>query len=264
MNTFIYRSTVFLCVLLGATFIVRELPAASVESRVKKLEQQLKVMQATASHNNQRLAEALATFEQVREEMAAFRGTIGKIAHHSTSDMSQRQKDLTELDYRLTRMEERFATVSSTLREVAAVKTNKKDKTAAQELLYQQAFSELTHRNYQAAVRTFKRFVQKYPKSNLADNAQYWVGECYFAMGDFQKAILEFQTVLKKYPNGNKTPAALLKQGFSFVELKSYADAKAFLEKVIRTYPKTPEALQAKEKLVHVDKLIQQASKGTP
>jgi len=233
--------------------------------RLESLERQLKELKETAEFNNQRFAEALATFEQVREEMAKLRGMIEKIGHETKQDKEQRQQGLQEMEYRLTRMEETLVTVAATIKEVAAVKIKQKDKEESVEaLLYQQAFSELTQRNYETASRIFSQFVKKYPRSSLADNAQYWIGECSFAMGDFQKAILAFQRGVKKYPAGNKVPAAILKQGYSFFELKSYADAKAFLEKVIHDYPKTPEAIQAREKLKQVEKLIQEVPAGTP
>ena len=58
--------------------------------------------------------------------------------------------------------------------------------------------------------------MEKYPKSNSADNAQFWIGEIYYREKWYEKAILEYQKVIENYPQGNKISAALLKQGLHF------------------------------------------------
>jgi tol-pal system protein YbgF len=181
-------------------------------------------------------------------------------------DAKDRNQQLQKMDHRLNRMDERFADMRIAVNDVAEFKgkgtPTKKEKT--EKLLYEEAFSELTQKNYKTASQLFHRYIQKYPKSSLADNAQYWKGECFFALGDFEKAILEFQKVIKRYPRGNKVPAAILKQGYAFVQLKAYADAKAFFELLIAEYPKTQEAFQAKEKIAEVEQLMAEAAKENP
>jgi tol-pal system protein YbgF len=104
-------------------------------------------------------------------------------------------------------------------------------------------------KDYRGAIAQFKRFLRKYPKSNFADNAQYWVGESYYALKEFDQAILEFDVVRRKYPNGDKVPAALLKQGYAFAELGDRVDARLILQEVIDRYPKSREAQKAKSKV---------------
>lgn len=234
--------------------------AQSTEERLAKLEAEFKELQQTSSYNNQRFAEALAIFEQIRQEMAELKGEFEKVRYALTQGSEGHQKNMLEFDHRLSRVEERVGTIADGLQEVAALQPGGETLQGkkAQEALYQEAFSELTRRNYQVALGKFTEFVKKYPKSTLADNGQYWAGECYFAMGDFQKAILEFQKVVSNYAHGNKLPAAMLKQGISFMELKSYADAKIFLETVVQKHPHSPEALQARERLMSVEELLKE------
>ncbi|MGH7834276.1 MAG: tol-pal system protein YbgF, partial [Candidatus Binatia bacterium] len=92
-------------------------------------------------------------------------------------------------------------------------------------------------------------FLKNNPNSELADNAQYWIGECHYALKEFDQAILEFDAVRRKYPNGDKVPAALLKQGFAFAELGDRVDARLILQEVIERYPLSAEATKAKERL---------------
>jgi tol-pal system protein YbgF len=97
------------------------------------------------------------------------------------------------------------------------------------------------------AVSALHAFLQHYPRNDYADNAQYWLGEVYYAQKDYQHALAEFRATIETYPRGNKVPDALLKVGFCYASLGQADKAKAVLEQVINLYPKTePAALAAK------------------
>ena len=114
---------------------------------------------------------------------------------------------------------------------------------------YEEARKLLERKDYKGSIDKFKRFLKKYPQSEYADNAQYWIGESYYALREFDQAILEFDVVRRKYPKGDKVPAARLKQGFAFAELGDKVDARLILQELIDRYPQSPEALKAKQKL---------------
>ncbi len=115
--------------------------------------------------------------------------------------------------------------------------------------LYDLNLSLYREEKFDEAVSGFKNFLSKYPKSDLADNAQFWIGECYMAQGRFEQAILAYQDVLKKYPKGNKVPGSMLRQAIAFYEIKDKTSAKLLLNKLIKQYPKSNEAAIAKKKL---------------
>ena len=102
---------------------------------------------------------------------------------------------------------------------------------------------------YEEAIAGFKNFIKKFPRSELADNAQYWVGESYMGLKQYEQAILAFQSVIKKYPKGNKVPNAILRQALAFYEIKDKTSARLLLKKLIKKYPKSSEAKIAKAKL---------------
>ncbi|MFQ5542609.1 MAG: tol-pal system protein YbgF [Candidatus Binatia bacterium] len=114
---------------------------------------------------------------------------------------------------------------------------------------YDRAWKLIERKDYRGAIARFKRFLKKHSKSEYADNAQYWIGESYYAIRQFDQAILEFDAVRRKYPNGDKVPAALLKQGFAFAELGDKVDARLILQELIVRYPDSKEAVKAKEKV---------------
>ena len=118
---------------------------------------------------------------------------------------------------------------------------------------YEDAWKRLRERDYRGAIEQFKKFVEQHADSNLADNAQYWIGESYYALQDFDEAILEFDLVRKKYPDGDKVPAAWLKIGYAFAELGNRTDARLILQEVINRYPRSREAEKAQEKIRALD-----------
>jgi len=114
---------------------------------------------------------------------------------------------------------------------------------------YDHAMTLFKEGKYEEAIASFKDFLQKYPTSDLADNAQFWIGESYMAMKQYEKAILAYQEVIKKYPDGNKVPGAMLKQALAFYEIKDKVSARLLLKKIIRKYPNSNEARIAAAKL---------------
>ena len=115
--------------------------------------------------------------------------------------------------------------------------------------IYNEALRLYKRGKYKNARELFKELLKAYPKSSLAGNAQFWIGETYFCEKRFEEAILAYQKVIKKYPKNIKVPGALLKQALSFELLGDKATAKVLLKQLIREYPKTKQAKIAKRKL---------------
>ncbi|MBI2090831.1 MAG: tol-pal system protein YbgF [Deltaproteobacteria bacterium] len=114
---------------------------------------------------------------------------------------------------------------------------------------YEAALALMERKDYRGAIARFQDFLKKHPESDLADNAQYWIGEGHYALREFDQAILEFDAVRRKYPKGDKVPAALLKLGFAFSELGDKVDARLILQELMDRYPQSEEALKAQQKL---------------
>ena len=115
--------------------------------------------------------------------------------------------------------------------------------------LYDTSLSFYKEGKIEEAAAGFNNFIEKYPKSDLADNAQFWIGECFMSLKQFEQAILAFQKVIKNYPQGNKVPPALLRQAVAFYEIKDKTSSRLLLKKIIKKYPDSSEAKIAKAKL---------------
>jgi tol-pal system protein YbgF len=118
---------------------------------------------------------------------------------------------------------------------------------------YQVAFELLKEERYDMASTAFKEFLQKFPNSDLAANAQYWLGESYYANNKYEQALKEFELVIKDYPDSSKVPDALLKMGYCNYSLKRWDAARTTLSRVQADYPETTAARLAGQYLKRMD-----------
>lgn len=130
---------------------------------------------------------------------------------------------------------------------VQAIKSGAGKETDLQ--IYQRGAEALDGKRYADARAIWNELLTKFPKSDYADNARYWMGESYYAEKDFASAILEFDKVVRDYPGGDKVPAALLKQGLAFLEIGEKEGGVATLQDLVKKYPKSEEAKKARDRL---------------
>jgi tol-pal system protein YbgF len=105
---------------------------------------------------------------------------------------------------------------------------------------YRYARGFLLSGDYDKAAATLKAFIAAHPKDVLAGNATYWLGETYYARGQFSAAAIHFAQGFKKYPKSQKAPDNLLKLGMSFAKLGKRAEACASLFALRQRYPRAP------------------------
>jgi tol-pal system protein YbgF len=118
--------------------------------------------------------------------------------------------------------------------------------------LYDQAMQLFRSGDFPGAREGFTRFLGLYPATDLAGNAQFWLGECYFAEKKYDEAIVAYDKVVKDYPKSEKVSSALLKMGMAFLEKGDKKTGVILLKKVIREYPQSNQAQIAQRKLAQV------------
>ena len=125
---------------------------------------------------------------------------------------------------------------------------------SAEKAAYQAAFDTLKEGRYKQAKTELKTFLDKYPNSSFAGNAQYWLGEAHYVTRNFDQGVVEFEKVLKNYPTSNKVPDAMLKLGYTFYERKQFDQAKAVLQDLRERFSKTTAARLATKRLDRIRK----------
>lgn len=116
-------------------------------------------------------------------------------------------------------------------------------------LTYQNAYRDYQKGNYDLAISGFKEFIQKYPDSDLSDNASYWIGESLYSQKKYRESIAQFDSVVNDYPKSEKVPSALLKKGYAYISLGEKAQGIVQLQYVVHEHPKSSEAAKALEEL---------------
>jgi tol-pal system protein YbgF len=115
--------------------------------------------------------------------------------------------------------------------------------------VYNMAYADYLKGNFDLATDGFKIYRDNFPDSPLADNALYWIGECFFSQRKFNEAIDEFNNLILNYPQGDKIAAAYLKKGLSLAELRRKDEALVVFKLLVSKYPLEEEARIAQEKI---------------
>ncbi len=221
--------------------------------------------------NNQSLIELANQVDQLQSQTAALRGEIETLRFELDGG-SSRQRDLyLDVDQRLQVLESRSARpVAPSLASDPSVAGGDNSTaadgssgllsgtTVASEFPvpagtdrdnYQFAIDLLRAGQYVDSRNAFVQFLQAFPTSPLADNAQYWLAETRYVQQDFSSALSEFEKVINVYPDSAQVPGAVLKIGFCYYELERWDDARTALERVVREYPDTTAARLAVQRL---------------
>lgn len=119
----------------------------------------------------------------------------------------------------------------------------------AGQTIYDRGYTLYHQGRYLDAESSFQRFIQAHAGTELADNAQFWIGESRFARGDMMGALLAFQEVLDRYPGGNKVADSLLKAADCLMRLDNADAGIERYHEVVRRFPGSAAAAMAEERL---------------
>jgi tol-pal system protein YbgF len=119
--------------------------------------------------------------------------------------------------------------------------------------LYRSAFQQVKDKKYNDSIDTFNAFLYLFPQSNYASNAQYWLSESIYALGDFSNAMINFAKVVEKYPNSSKIADAKLKIGYCYYSIKKWKEARFIFSNIIKKYPNTSLSQLADKKIKSMD-----------
>ncbi len=120
---------------------------------------------------------------------------------------------------------------------------------AKEKLYYDAAFDLIKAKDFDKASQAFGAFLRKYPNSQYAGNAQYWLGEVNLAKGDLQGAGQAFAKVSQLYPKHAKVPDSLYKLADVERRLGHTDKVKGILQQVVAQYPGTSAAQLAQRDL---------------
>ena len=242
----------------------------------KSLNEDKKFLKGDQESLRLHFAQVEADLVEIKDKIQGLTGKVeenshllkGTIEEETTKDdaMVSQMKELSsvvdELKSRIEKIESSLSFKPSVNKEMTGLKmalpiqgTLQKDIFPPQEQklteseVYDRALGLYRDDRYEEAMAGFKNFLKLYPKSDLADNAHFWIGECHRALAKYEEAILAYQRAINGYPKGNKVPAAMLQQAFAFEKIDDKTTANLVLKKLVKNFPKTKEAEIARKRL---------------
>ncbi len=111
---------------------------------------------------------------------------------------------------------------------------------------YDHAYGLILRRDYEGAQKAFSRFLEVHGTSGLAGNAQYWLGESFYARQQYRRAADAFLAGYTKYSRSSKAPGSLLKLGMTLFRLGQKNAGCASLGELSRKFPKASKAIKTR------------------
>jgi tol-pal system protein YbgF len=115
--------------------------------------------------------------------------------------------------------------------------------------LYEQAYADYAGGQWSIAIQGFEMYLKTYPKSELADDAQYYIGESHASASNHKDAVAAYQRVISDYPNSDMLPEAWYKLGMSYDRLGDPNRARSAFEEVVKKFPQSAAGGLAKQSL---------------
>ena len=281
MKHLLYITLLFLMAIITgcaarSDVIVLDDRLASVEGQIEQEKNRLEKYGQTVDSKEQDLrsqsARLRVEIESLREQIGILTGRLEEVEYlvreerknledagkNKASELGRMQDNLSQYDNRIARIEE-YLDMETVRAPSAAVPSQPKEPSTKVDRLagtehemYSKAKQAFDAGNLDAARDGFQEMLKRYPQSNNADNAQFWIGEIYYQEKWFEKAIVEYQKVIENYPKGNKVKSALLKQGYAFLNIGDKSNARIILKELIKKYPDSSEAQIANRKLSQI------------
>jgi tol-pal system protein YbgF len=203
-----------------------------VQIKLRELEGRIDRIERVVS--NQSLLDMAQRVDKLESNIRGLNGQVDELQNNSNT-LAKQQRDLySDLDRRL---------------QSSAPPTAPLAQNDLQQQQYNRAFEALKSAQYPAAIDGFRQFLQTYPDSPLAENAQYWLGEAFYVTRDYAQAAEAFSSVQTRWPQSRKAADAMLKLGFSQFELRRFPEARTTLSDVTQRFPGTEAARLAADRL---------------
>ena len=214
------------------------------------------IRQAPQAHSGKQQdshADVLQAVDNLQAELQQLRGKLEEQEHQIMQLQAQQRKLYADIDERLAALSGQTArsdevAVETQANPQATASAAQPDLHEAPEL-YQQAYTKVREKRYSDARQLFEELLKRYPKSSLAPNAHYWLGELYLLDNDNESARTAFAVIVREFPKHHKAADALLKLGLMDLFDGKADAADRYFRQVIEQFPQSASAKVAKQQL---------------
>ena len=229
-------------VAVGCASSGKQKPVTAVDKQTTRINQMLEQVDKNA-----------ASIRETKNELAALSKRLADIENKINTNVMDQGASVQEIKENLSFMNDQILRLDSSMRSkrpierppaASVFKPGGFDAMTA----YKGALDEYYARRYESAISGFTELLTVAPNHDLADNAQYWIGESYYAIGSFAKALEAFHKVFD-HEKSNKLSDAHFKIALTHVRLGDTDAAKEEFKAVIQNYPGTSAAKYAADQL---------------
>jgi tol-pal system protein YbgF len=237
-----------------------------LQTQVQQLQEQMTAMQRSFDERMGIMKDLVQkdtdTVNKLTGAIETLQQTLAKQQTDASTRSDQLSGQLQALNDSLDELKVRLAKVTKQLEDMQAAQQSIQAQQAQQQqqqqalaqapppdVLYNNAIRDYNGAKADLATQEFSDYIKYYPNTDLAGNCYFYLGELAFRQGNYQQAAQNYDQVLQNFPSGNKAASAQLKKGFALIELGKQDDGVIELRHLIARYPRSPEALQARERL---------------
>ena len=191
--------------------------------------------------------------------IAEIESKISKFENSMKGDLAALRSENLMLVSRLQDLEKRMGAGSTRVkkpnkpsRKTKAIKSSARSKLSYKDR-YDSALAYYRLRKFESAIKKFKSLTDEDKNHSLSDNAQYWIGECYYHLKFYSKAASEFEKVLA-FDDSNKKDSAILMRGKSLKHLGLKKDAIMQFKTLIAQFPRSSYTKRARELISTLEK----------
>lgn len=223
---------------------VEDLAGGSGDDRLARLERIVKSRQQSELDMQRRL-------DTLQQEVLDLRG-LTEQQNYQIEQMQQRQRQLYDDIANLS--SKASATPAASVTTTPSVATaNAAASSLSETASYESAVNlVLKERKYDEAIPAFRAFIQQYPDSVYAANANYWLGQLLFNKSEFAEAKQAFNTVVVRFSNSNKCGDSLVKLGMIAEKTGDKAGATQYYQRVVKDYANSAAARIAQQQLAAI------------
>ena len=240
------KKWIFVSLMFLALPAMADLQADIINDRLDRLDREMTLMQkriyapsATpitgVDGSTPNLGEVYAQLEEQNQTISDLTRKVEELTHMQDVLKEQLEKMRADTDLRFDEQK----TPPSSKSDKISDTPKKTDKEA-----YDAAYNLLIKAKYPEAEKAFTAFLKDYPDSQLAGNANYWLGETYYVRGQYEIAAGIFSDGLTKYEKSTKAPDNLLKLGLTMANLKKKDEACGFFKLMPEQFPKAGSTLK--------------------
>lgn len=254
---------------LLATSLLATTPALAVSKEIVQLQTQVQLLQDQMSKMQQSFDERMGIMRSLIEQstdnvnkattaVGDLQKTLTQQNADNAAKIDQLSAQIQALHDALDEMKTRLAKVSKQLDDMSGQGQNLpagstpaavSGQAPPPDVLYNNGLRDYTAGKYPLAVQEFQDYLKYYGTTDLAGNAQFYIGEIDYRQQNFEQAIKDYDVVLQQYAGGNKAPAAMLKKGYALIELGQKKEGIQELNSLLARYPRSVEASQARDRL---------------